>query len=165
MNRPHLEVADIVRAQGEHFIANNRSWIHWAHQKVLRAIANCRTAVLGGHRYQCPSCGHRAIVFHSCRNRHCPKCPGRGSSALGSQLAKKNCSPSATSTSCLPCLTNSVHSYCRTRSSSTICCSGPAPKLFCRLPLTPSISEPRSVFFLCSIPGVKTYDITRTFIA
>ncbi|MFZ1052576.1 MAG: IS91 family transposase [Candidatus Sulfotelmatobacter sp.] len=74
MNRPHLEVADIVRAQGERFLANNRSWIHWAHQKVLRAIANCRTAVLGGHRYQCPSCGHRALVFHSCRNRHCPKC-------------------------------------------------------------------------------------------
>ena len=104
MNRPHLEVADIVRAQGEHFIANNRSWIHWAHQKVLRAIANCRTAVLGGHRYQCPSCGHRAIVFHSCRNRHCPKChEGRGSSALARSSPKRNCSPSATSTSCLPC--------------------------------------------------------------
>jgi len=74
MNRPHLEVADIVRAQGEQFIANNRSWIHWVHQKVLRAIAHCRTAVLGGHLHQCPCCGHRVIVFHSCRNRHCPKC-------------------------------------------------------------------------------------------
>jgi predicted nucleic acid-binding Zn ribbon protein len=74
MIRPHLEVADIVRAQGEHFIANNRTWIHWVHQKVLRAIAHCRTAVLGGHLHQCPSCGHRVIVFHSCRNRHCPKC-------------------------------------------------------------------------------------------
>jgi len=74
MNRPHLEVADIVRAQGERFIANNHSWIHWAHQKVLRAIAHCRTAVLGGHLHQCPSCGHRTVVFHSCRNRHCPKC-------------------------------------------------------------------------------------------
>jgi len=62
MNRPHLEVADIVRAQGDQFIANNRSWIHWVHQKVLRAIAHCRTAVLGGHLHQCPSCGHRAIV-------------------------------------------------------------------------------------------------------
>src|ERR1700693_985452 len=74
MNRPHLEVADIIRAQGERFLASNRSWIHWAHQKVLRAIAHCRTAVLGGHRHQCPSCGHCAVVFHSCRNRHCPKC-------------------------------------------------------------------------------------------
>jgi len=74
MNSPHLEVADIIRAQGERFLACNRSWIHWTHQKVLRAIAHCRTAALGGHLHQCPSCGYRAIVFHSCRNRHCPKC-------------------------------------------------------------------------------------------
>jgi hypothetical protein len=41
---------------------------------VLRAIARCRTAALGGHRDQCPKCGHQAISYNSCRNRHCPKC-------------------------------------------------------------------------------------------
>jgi len=74
MSRPPLEVADIVRAQGERFIENNRHWIRTLHGKVLRAIAHCRTAVLGGHRDQCPRCGHRAISYNSCRNRHCPKC-------------------------------------------------------------------------------------------
>lgn len=74
MNRPHLEIADIIRAQGERFVARNRSWIHWAHQKVLRAIVHCRTAALGGHLHHCSDCGYRAIAFHSCRNRHCPKC-------------------------------------------------------------------------------------------
>jgi hypothetical protein len=74
MNRPQLEIADIVRAQGQRFVARNRSWIHWAHQKVLRAIVHCRTAALGGHLHHCSDCGYRAIVFHSCRNRHCPKC-------------------------------------------------------------------------------------------
>lgn len=74
MNRPPLEVADIVRAQGNRFIENNRRWINALHCKVLRAIAHCRTAVLGGHRDQCPRCGHRAISYNSCRNRHCPKC-------------------------------------------------------------------------------------------
>src|SRR5215831_9314005 len=74
MSRPQLEVADIVRAQGERFIENNRHWIRALHCKVLRAIARCRTAVLGGHRDQCPRCGHRAISYNSCRNRHCPKC-------------------------------------------------------------------------------------------
>ena len=74
MSRPPLEVADIVRAQGERFIENNRHWIRTLHCKVLRAIAHCRTAVLGGHRDQCPRCGHRAISYNSCRNRHCPKC-------------------------------------------------------------------------------------------
>jgi hypothetical protein len=74
MTRPLLEVADIVRAQGNRFIENNFRWIHWTHRKVLRAIARCRTAALGGHRDQCPRCGYRAISFNSCRNRHCPKC-------------------------------------------------------------------------------------------
>ena len=74
MSRPPLEVADIVRAQGNRFIENNRHWIRALHCKVLRAIAHCRTAVLGGHRDQCPRCGHRAISYNSCRNRHCPKC-------------------------------------------------------------------------------------------
>jgi len=74
MNRPPLEVANIVRAQGNRFIENNRRWIRALHCKVLRAIAHCRTAALGGHRDQCPRCGHRAISYNSCRNRHCPKC-------------------------------------------------------------------------------------------
>ena len=66
MTRPLLEVADIVRAQGDRFIQHNFRWIHWAHRKVLRAIARCRTAALGGHRDQCPRCGYRAISFNSC---------------------------------------------------------------------------------------------------
>jgi predicted Zn-ribbon and HTH transcriptional regulator len=74
MNRPPLEVADIVRAQGNRFIENHSRWIHWTHCKVLQAIAACRTAILGGHRDQCSRCGYRAISYNSCRNRHCPKC-------------------------------------------------------------------------------------------
>jgi hypothetical protein len=41
---------------------------------VLRAIERCRTAALGGHRDQCIRCGHQAISYNSCRNRHCLKC-------------------------------------------------------------------------------------------
>jgi hypothetical protein len=49
MTRPLLEVADIVRAEGDRFIYSNFRWIHWAHRKVLRAIARCRTAALDGY--------------------------------------------------------------------------------------------------------------------
>jgi hypothetical protein len=49
MDRPPLEVADLIRAAGEAFIARNRHWMRWKHLKVLRAIARCRTAALGGH--------------------------------------------------------------------------------------------------------------------
>jgi hypothetical protein len=48
MNRPVLEVADLVRAAGDGFIERSRRWIRWKHVKVLRAIARCRTAALGG---------------------------------------------------------------------------------------------------------------------
>jgi hypothetical protein len=74
MSRPPLEVADIIRAAGEAFIERNRDWLRWEHVKVLRAIERCRTAALGGHLDECTRCGHRAISFNSCRNRHCPKC-------------------------------------------------------------------------------------------
>jgi len=74
MIRPTLEVADIIRAQGERFIERNRSWLTWTQRKVLHAIERCRTAALGGHRDRCVRCGHRAISYNSCRNRHCPKC-------------------------------------------------------------------------------------------
>jgi len=75
MNRPPLEVADIVRAAGEAFIERNRHWLRWKHVKVLRAIQRCRTTALGGHLDECMRCGHRVpISYNSCRDRHCPKC-------------------------------------------------------------------------------------------
>src|SRR5467141_2508943 len=74
MDRPLLEVADLVRAAGDAFIERSRKWITWKNVKVLPAIARCRTAALGGHLDECTRCGHRAISYNSCRNRHCPKC-------------------------------------------------------------------------------------------
>jgi len=74
MNRPTLEVADIIRQHGKDFIESNRSWLSWQQLKALRAIERCRTAALGGHLDRCSRCGHRAISYNSCRNRHCPKC-------------------------------------------------------------------------------------------
>src|SRR3989441_8970851 len=74
MSRPLLELADLVRTAGVAFLWRNRQWIRWTHIKVLLAIARCRTAALGGYVDQCTRCGHRAISYNSCRNRHCPKC-------------------------------------------------------------------------------------------
>jgi hypothetical protein len=74
MSRPPVEVADIIRAWGDRFFESNGRWLHWSHVKALNAIERCRTAALGGHRDQCPQCGHQAISYNSCRNRHCPKC-------------------------------------------------------------------------------------------
>jgi hypothetical protein len=74
MTRPTLEVADILRAQGDRFLDRYRSGFDFQQLKAFRAIQRCRTAALGGHRDACPSCGYQAISYNSCRNRHCPKC-------------------------------------------------------------------------------------------
>jgi len=72
MTRPPFEVADVIREAGSRF--RERASLPWPQAKVLDAIARCRTAALGGHRDQCSNCGHQAISYNSCRNRHCPKC-------------------------------------------------------------------------------------------
>ena len=74
MKRPPWEVADIIRRAGDRFLDRYRELLTWPQLKVLRAIERCRTAALGGHRDQCDRCGHQAISYNSCRNRHCPKC-------------------------------------------------------------------------------------------
>lgn len=68
-----MEVADILRAQGDTFLEQH-PWLSVQQRSVLRAIARCRTAALGGHLDRCNVCGHQAISYNSCRNRHCPKC-------------------------------------------------------------------------------------------
>ena len=75
MNRPAVEVADILRALGRPFIERHRSWLRFQQLKVMRAISRCRTAALGGHIDKCLHCGKDwGISFNSCRDRHCPKC-------------------------------------------------------------------------------------------
>jgi hypothetical protein len=76
MDRPPLEVADIVRAAGPSFIARCVRFFDRQHLKVLNAVERCRTAALGGHVDECTRCGERGISYNSCRNRHCPKCQG-----------------------------------------------------------------------------------------
>ena len=76
MSRATLEVADIIRAAGDSFWEKHGSHLAWPHRKVLDAMVRCRTAALGGHRDKCVRCGHQAISYNSCRNRHCTKCQG-----------------------------------------------------------------------------------------
>jgi hypothetical protein len=67
-----LELADIVRVHGDRYRRTHR--LAKVQHVALRAIATCRTALLGGHRETCDRCGAVRITYNSCRNRHCPKC-------------------------------------------------------------------------------------------
>lgn len=70
--QPAFELAQVVRKERSAFIRAHRPLAY--QQKVLTAIAHCRTAQLGGHVDGCDSCGHLRISYNSCRDRHCPKC-------------------------------------------------------------------------------------------
>src|SRR5215469_496996 len=74
MSRPPFEVADIIHIAARTFRERYAAFLTWPQVKVLEAIARCPTAALGGHRDLCSRCGHEAISYNWCRNRHCPKC-------------------------------------------------------------------------------------------
>ena len=70
--RPRLTVGDIFRAHGEAYRKNHA--LNAPQRKAMRDIEACRTPVLGGRVEVCDQCGEAQVVYHSCRNRHCPTC-------------------------------------------------------------------------------------------
>jgi hypothetical protein len=71
-NHKTPEVADILRQYIDDYKAEYPLWPQ--HRKIVTDLLNCRTARLGGYIEQCDNCGAVRITYHSCRNRHCPKC-------------------------------------------------------------------------------------------
>ena len=69
---PRPTVGELARAHGA--ALQRQHALSEAQRKVLRAIATCRTPVLGGRLDVCAACGLERPVYHSCRNRHCPGC-------------------------------------------------------------------------------------------
>ena len=71
-----LEVADVFREAGPAYRQRFGSRMLPSHLKAMRDIERCRTQALGGHLRQCDRCATLQYSYHSCRNRHCPKCQG-----------------------------------------------------------------------------------------
>jgi len=67
-----LGVAHILEKHIEDYQEQYPLWPE--HRKIVFDLLNCRTAYLGGHIDRCDSCGTLRIRYHSCRNRHCPRC-------------------------------------------------------------------------------------------
>ena len=68
-----IELAHILRSHGQAFIQAHPTSPE--QRKVIRDVTHCRTEILGGHLEACGNrCGYERVSFHSCRNRHCPKC-------------------------------------------------------------------------------------------
>ena len=69
-----VELATIFRQHGPAYRQKYSASMLPSQHQAIRAIERCRTEALGGHVYQCPDCGEVQYSYHSCRNRHCPKC-------------------------------------------------------------------------------------------
>lgn len=69
-----LELADIFRAAGPRYHDAHAGPLLPSHRRAMDDIIGCRTPALGGSLYHCDDCGALDYAYHSCRNRHCPKC-------------------------------------------------------------------------------------------
>jgi hypothetical protein len=69
-----LELADIFCRYGPAYRQKYAKKLLPSHRQAMRAIEHCRTEALGGQVYRCAACGETRYSYHSCRNRHCPKC-------------------------------------------------------------------------------------------
>jgi hypothetical protein len=72
LHRPTVQLGDILRTYGPDYAAHYP--VSPEQAQVLRRLAACRTAALGGHLDACGACGFTRTSYNSCRDRHCPKC-------------------------------------------------------------------------------------------
>ena len=69
-----VELADIFRRAGPDYVRTHAGRLLPSHRRALNDIVQCRTPALGGSLYRCDDCGKLQYRYHSCRNRHCPRC-------------------------------------------------------------------------------------------
>jgi len=67
-------LAEIIRQYGTDYLNHHPTDVLPSHLKTMRDVIRCRTPELGGQSWRCAKCGSIRYSYHSCRNRHCPKC-------------------------------------------------------------------------------------------
>jgi hypothetical protein len=73
--KPIKETIEVAQILNKHIGNYQDQYPLWPeHKKIVTDLLNCRTVRLGGHVEKCNNCGVVRITYHSCRNRHCPKC-------------------------------------------------------------------------------------------
>lgn len=71
-----VELAEIFLRHGPRYREKYGERMLPSHRRAMGDIESCRTEALGGHLYLCPHCERKQYSYHSCKNRHCPKCQG-----------------------------------------------------------------------------------------
>ncbi len=83
-----ITLGEIFRRYGPAYREKFGERVPASHRAAMAAIEECRTEALGGHVYTCPRCATTRYHYHSCRNRHCPRCQqGQAQTWLAKQQA------------------------------------------------------------------------------
>jgi hypothetical protein len=69
-----VEIAEIFHRHGPEYRAKFGDRMLPSHLQAMQDIERCRTEALGGQLYRCEQCQASHYSYHSCKNRHCPKC-------------------------------------------------------------------------------------------
>lgn len=72
-----IEVADILRLHGQAYAQTHA--LLPSQQKAMGDLQRCRSPACGGQVWRCDHelCDYTHYSYHSCNNRHCPKCHGQ----------------------------------------------------------------------------------------
>lgn len=70
-----VELAEVLRHFGPAYLREHD--LSTAQARAWRAIVACRSPALGGELLRCDGCAAEQWRWHSCRNRHCPRCGSR----------------------------------------------------------------------------------------
>jgi hypothetical protein len=68
-------LAEVLQHFGPRYLRSHA--VSGPQARAWRAIVACRTPALGGGRLRCDGRGAQQWRWHSCRNRHCPRCQNR----------------------------------------------------------------------------------------
>ena len=66
-------IQDFLPAYRQHYQLSSEQ------ASVCQSIVQCQTESLGGEVSQCIACGYEQRLYHSCGNRHCPRCKQKAS--------------------------------------------------------------------------------------
>jgi Transposase zinc-binding domain len=68
-----VELAEVFHRHRPAYRAKYGAQMPPSHRRAMQDIERCHTPALDGYVYTFPDCGEHEYVYHSCRNRHCPK--------------------------------------------------------------------------------------------
>src|ERR1700731_4794139 len=94
------EVAAPFRRFASSYVAAHGAAMLPSHRRAIADIIACRTEALGGQQWCCNHCGTLLHVFHSCRNRACPKGHAEQTQA---RLEQRPAASSGAATTAAPC--------------------------------------------------------------